>query len=141
MPFLTHQLVATSTALAPRLFGIALASFSSGLGEMTFLQRTTCYHSDTYAKLAVGWFSSGTGAAGLVGAALWWELRSLGVKIGISISSVGRSPACTERSASFLQAYIYIYPDNPVSRYCRSSLSAWASSTSSSCPNPRSFET
>lgn len=58
---------------------------------MTFLQRTTCYHNDEYAKLAVGWFSSGTGAAGLVGAALWWELRALGVKTGISISSVSLS--------------------------------------------------
>lgn len=55
---------------------------------MTFLQRTTCYHNDDYAKLAVGWFSSGTGAAGLVGAGLWWELRGLGVRTGISISSV-----------------------------------------------------
>lgn len=82
------QLVAASTTLPPRLFGIAIASFSSGLGEMTFLQRTTCYHNDEYAKKAVGWFSSGTGAAGLVGAALWWELRALGVKTGISISSV-----------------------------------------------------
>lgn len=60
---------------------------------MTFLQRTTCYHNDEYAKLAVGWFSSGTGAAGLVGAALWWELRGLGVKTGISISSVSRFPS------------------------------------------------
>lgn len=82
------QLVATSNTLTPRLFGIALASFSSGLGEMTFLQRTTCYHNDEYSKLAVGWFSSGTGAAGLVGAGLWWELRGLGVKTGISLSSV-----------------------------------------------------
>lgn len=56
---------------------------------MTFLQRTTCYHNDEYAKKAVGWFSSGTGAAGLVGAGLWWELRGLGVRTGISISSVG----------------------------------------------------
>jgi len=55
---------------------------------MTFLQRTTCYHNDEYAKMAVGWFSSGTGAAGLVGAGLWWELRGLGVRTGISISSV-----------------------------------------------------
>jgi battenin len=59
---------------------------------MTFLQRTTCYHDDKFAKLAVGWFSSGTGAAGLVGAGLWWELRVLGVRNGISISSVSFIP-------------------------------------------------
>ena len=55
---------------------------------MTYLQRTTVYGDDDLAKLAVGWFSSGTGAAGLVGAGLWWELRSLGVKAGLGISSV-----------------------------------------------------
>lgn len=66
---------------------------------MTFLQLTTCYNNNNndnnndngYSKKAVGWFSSGTGAAGLVGAGLWWELRGLGVKRGISISSVGSS--------------------------------------------------
>jgi len=34
------------------------------------------------------YFASGTGAAGLVGAALWWEVRSLGVRIGVGVSSV-----------------------------------------------------
>lgn len=39
------------------------------------------------------YFASGTGAAGLVGAFLWWELRKLGVKIGVGLSSVSHSPA------------------------------------------------
>jgi len=34
------------------------------------------------------YFASGTGAAGLVGAFLWWELRKLGVQLGIGLSSV-----------------------------------------------------
>ena len=34
------------------------------------------------------YFASGTGAAGLVGAFLWWELRGLGVRIGVGLSSV-----------------------------------------------------
>jgi battenin len=34
------------------------------------------------------YFASGTGAAGLVGAFLWWELRSLGVRLGVGLSSV-----------------------------------------------------
>ena len=34
------------------------------------------------------YFASGTGAAGLVGAFLWWELRSLGVRVGVGLSSV-----------------------------------------------------
>ena len=39
------------------------------------------------------YFASGTGAAGLVGAFVWWEMRSLGVRIGVGISSV--SNQCT----------------------------------------------
>ena len=35
------------------------------------------------------YFASGTGAAGLVGAFLWWELRNLGVQTGVGLSSVG----------------------------------------------------
>lgn len=81
-------LVAFSSSLSARLSGIALASFSSGLGEMTFLQRSTVYGDDAMAKLAVNWFASGTGAAGLVGAAAWWSVRSLGVKKGLTLSSV-----------------------------------------------------
>ena len=37
------------------------------------------------------YFASGTGAAGLVGAFLWWELRNLGVKTGVGISAVRHS--------------------------------------------------
>ena len=37
------------------------------------------------------YFASGTGAAGLVGAFLWWELRVLGVRTGVGLSSVRRS--------------------------------------------------
>lgn len=60
---------------------------------MTYLQLSTVYGSlDTSADLggvAVGWFASGTGAAGLVGAGLWWILRGLGVRAGLLICSVG----------------------------------------------------
>ena len=35
------------------------------------------------------YFASGTGAAGLVGAFMWWELRGLGVRTGVGISAVG----------------------------------------------------
>ena|ERR1700683_2205567 len=34
------------------------------------------------------YFASGTGAAGLVGALLWWEVRGLGVRTGVGISAV-----------------------------------------------------
>lgn len=34
------------------------------------------------------YFASGTGAAGIVGAGLWWLLRGLGVRVGVGLSSV-----------------------------------------------------
>ena len=97
--------VALFSSLAWRMTGIALASFSSGLGEMTALQLSTSYSDPveevvdskgdkSQAKLAtqaVGWFSSGTGAAGLVGALLWWLVRGLGVLTGLMITLVSGS--------------------------------------------------
>ncbi|KAH8979629.1 batten's disease protein Cln3 [Lactarius akahatsu] len=80
--------VATSDGLSPRLFGIGCASLASGLGEVTFLQLSTTFHPPSVAGRGVGYFASGTGAAGLVGAFLWWELRGLGVRIGVGLSSV-----------------------------------------------------
>ncbi|KAI0283624.1 CLN3 protein-domain-containing protein [Russula aff. rugulosa BPL654] len=80
--------VATSGGLSSRLFGIGCASFASGLGELTFLQLSTTFHPPSVAGRAVGYFASGTGAAGVVGAFLWWEIRGLGVRIGVGLSSV-----------------------------------------------------
>ncbi|KAG6857514.1 hypothetical protein H0H87_002139 [Tephrocybe sp. NHM501043] len=97
--------VAAFDSLSMRLLGIGLASFSSGLGEITFLQLSTTYAPPSVAGRSVGYahsialsrnepshsiryFASGTGAAGLVGAFLWWEVRSLGVRVGVGLSSV-----------------------------------------------------
>ncbi|KAF8810347.1 batten's disease protein Cln3 [Phlegmacium glaucopus] len=80
--------VAIFDNLYMRLLGICLASFSSGLGELTFLQLSTTYSPPSVAGHSVGYFASGTGAAGLVGALLWWEMRSLGVRVGVGLSSV-----------------------------------------------------
>jgi len=61
---------------------------------MTCLQLATVYGSlsvpdgEDLGGKAVGWFSSGTGAAGLIGAGLWWILRGLGVRTGLLICSV-----------------------------------------------------
>ncbi|KAL0946243.1 hypothetical protein HGRIS_012500 [Hohenbuehelia grisea] len=79
--------IAAFDGLYMRLLGIGLASFSSGLGEMTFLQLSTTYHPPVVAGRGVSYFASGTGAAGLVGAFLWWELRGLGVRFGVGLSS------------------------------------------------------
>ncbi|KAI0089419.1 batten's disease protein Cln3 [Irpex rosettiformis] len=80
--------VALFDSLMMRLFGICLASFSSGLGELTFLQLSTRYHPSSVAGHSVGYFASGTGAAGLVGASMWWVLRGLGVRMGVGLSSI-----------------------------------------------------
>ncbi|KAF4579553.1 Protein BTN [Pleurotus pulmonarius] len=80
--------VAAFDSLYMRLLGIGIASFSSGLGELTFLQLSTTYAPPSVAGLSVGYFASGTGAAGLVGAFLWWEIRGLGVRVGVGLSSV-----------------------------------------------------
>ncbi|EJD01806.1 batten's disease protein Cln3 [Fomitiporia mediterranea MF3/22] len=80
--------VAGFDTLEMRLLGISLASFSSGLGELTFLQRSTTYRPPSVGGRSVGYFASGTGAAGLVGAFIWWEMRSLGVRTGVGISAI-----------------------------------------------------
>ncbi|KAJ7216500.1 batten's disease protein Cln3 [Mycena pura] len=81
-------IVAFFDSLFMRLLGIGLASFSSGLGELTFLQLSTTYSPPSVAGHSVGYFSSGTGAAGLVGAFLWWEVRGFGVRLGVGMSSL-----------------------------------------------------
>ncbi|KDN44955.1 batten's disease protein Cln3 [Tilletiaria anomala UBC 951] len=84
--FVGMLMIAMFPKLTIRLTGIALASFSSGLGELTYLQLATRYKSS--AGHGVGWFASGTGAAGLVGALTWWIVRPLGVRLGLSILSI-----------------------------------------------------
>ncbi|CAL1709988.1 unnamed protein product [Somion occarium] len=71
-----------------RLLGICFASFSSGLGELTFLQLSTTFHPPSVGGRSVSYFASGTGAAGLVGASIWWLVRGLGVRTGVGVSSV-----------------------------------------------------
>ncbi|WVF65413.1 protein BTN1 [Kwoniella sp. CBS 6097] len=80
--------IAFSSSLTPRLLGISMASLSSGLGELTFLQLTTTLPTRSTSKTALGAWSSGTGFAGIAGAGIWWLLRGLGVKGGLGLSSV-----------------------------------------------------
>lgn len=82
MSFVGLLIIALFPSLLTRLAGIALASFSSGLGELTFLQLSTRFNRRGAGR-AVAWFSSGTGAAGLVGAMAWWIVRPLGVTKGL----------------------------------------------------------
>jgi battenin len=71
-----------------RLLGISMASFSSGFGEMTFLQLSTTMPTPRHSRDALAAWSSGTGGAGISGAAVWWwMLRSLGVRGGLGLAS------------------------------------------------------
>ncbi|SPO41945.1 related to YHC3 - protein involved in vacuolar arginine transport [Pseudozyma flocculosa] len=106
LSFVGMMVISMFPSLVMRLLGISLASFSSGLGELTFLQLSTRYapkpaaargrsrrgvptiSQGNYAGDGVGWFASGTGAAGLVGAAAWWIVRPLGVQVGLGILSL-----------------------------------------------------
>lgn len=85
------KIIALSSSLSPRLLGISLASLSSGMGELTFLQLTTTLPTEATSKTALGAWSSGTGFAGVAGAGIWWLLRGLGVKGGLGLSSVSQT--------------------------------------------------
>ncbi len=85
--------MASTSLVWVRIIGIAFASASSGMGELTFLQLTTSYGAGNGAgggrgKDAVGAWASGTGGAGIIGAGAWWILRRLGTRMGLAISSL-----------------------------------------------------
>uniref|UniRef100_A0A8C8S6E4 Battenin n=1 Tax=Pelusios castaneus TaxID=367368 RepID=A0A8C8S6E4_9SAUR len=67
-------LVAFSTTVGMSIGGVILASISSGLGEISFLALTAFYTSEV-----VSWWSSGTGAAGLLGALSYLGLTQAGL--------------------------------------------------------------
>jgi battenin len=66
------MLLVTFGSLQWKLFGVVLASLSSGLGELTFLQLTHFYEESSLN----GW-SSGTGGAGLVGSGLFLLMTTI----------------------------------------------------------------
>lgn len=69
--------VALSDHILFKLFGIAVASLSSGLGEISFLSLT-----HFYGDVSISGFSSGTGGAGLVGSFVYLALTTwLGIPV------------------------------------------------------------
>ena len=77
---ISFQTVAWSENIYLKMVGVVFSSMSSGGGEVTFLQMSSYYH-----KNVVSTWSSGTGAAGLVGAFTYLLFRSW---IGLSPSHV-----------------------------------------------------
>lgn len=65
--------VSFSTSQWQAFLGVVFASFSGGLGEVTFLQYSSRYH-----KNVISTWSSGTGASGLLGALSFAALTSIG---------------------------------------------------------------
>ncbi|XP_013411657.1 battenin [Lingula anatina] len=66
--------VALSSTIWVSLLGVVFASISEGLGEVTFFQMTAYFDQNV-----VSAFSSGTGAAGFLGALTYAGLRTAGV--------------------------------------------------------------
>lgn len=80
-------------SIFPKLAGIILASLSSGAGELSFLGLT-----HFYGKFSIAAWSSGTGAAGLVGAGAY----------AVATSSLGLSVRTTLLASAFLPAIMLI---------------------------------
>lgn len=72
--------VAYSETLVISLLGVVLTSLCSGLGEVTYMQ-----YSSYYDKNVVSTWSSGTGAAGVIGALSYTFLQQLGMKTTLQI--------------------------------------------------------
>ena len=56
------------------------------------------------------YFASGTGAAGLVGAFMWWQVRGLGVRLGVGLSSVCAQIMPSTISKAFPQVLPFVTP-------------------------------
>ncbi|KAG8950154.1 battenin CLN3 protein [Tulasnella sp. 424] len=84
--------VAGFESLGMRLLGICLASFSSGLGELTFLQLSTTYPI-ALAGHSVGYFASGTGGAGVGGAAFQGAVGTSAAYAAIPTADLTETPA------------------------------------------------
>lgn len=67
----SFQFVGWFDFIGLKLFGVTLASLSSGLGEITFLAMSSYYHKDVISA-----WSSGTGGAGIFGALSYLALTA-----------------------------------------------------------------
>ncbi|XP_024416196.2 battenin isoform X1 [Desmodus rotundus] len=90
-------LVAFSHSVGMSLCGVVFASISSGLGEVTFLSLTAFYP-----RAVISWWSSGTGAAGLLGALSYLGLTQAGLSPQHTLLSMLGIPALLLASYFFL---------------------------------------
>ena len=94
-------IISFGTGISTRMLGIILASFASGLGEITFLQMTHFYE-----ELSLHAWSSGTGGAGLVGAFMFMLMTTiLGFSAKTTLLVLAVIPI------SIVLTYYFILPD------------------------------
>lgn len=91
-------------SISTKLAGIALASVSSGAGELSFLGLT-----HFYGRFSLASWSSGTGAAGLVGAGAYAIATT---SLGLSVKSTLLASACLP--AIMLGSFFVILPLGPL---------------------------
>lgn len=89
-----------------KLFGVCLASLSSGAGELSFLGLT-----HYYGHFSLAAWGSGTGGAGLIGAGLYVLLTSI---IGLSVRNSLLS--CAFLPFIMLIAFFAVLPQGPLRR-------------------------
>ena len=100
--FFGLQLLAWADNVGIRVLGIAFASLSSNLGDMSFLQLATRYPSMIASTF--GGYAAGSGAAGLIGSAVYTVLTGLGVHPSWVLALVGTFPSVV------LAVYIFVLP-------------------------------
>lgn len=74
MSAISFMIVASASTQWIVFLGVAFTSFSSGLGDPTFLALSTHYH-----KNVISTWSSGTGAAGVIGSISYTIMRKIGL--------------------------------------------------------------
>ncbi|WLF78009.1 battenin CLN3 protein [Lodderomyces elongisporus] len=99
--------LSSPSAIAVKILGIMLASFSSGMGEVSFLQLTHYYGEE-----AIGGFSSGTGGAGLFGSFLFMLMTNiLGMPAWLVLLVFAMTPA------GFILTYFTFLPQPDSDQY------------------------
>ncbi|XP_022187523.2 battenin isoform X2 [Nilaparvata lugens] len=103
-----YVIVAAST-IRPLIFvGVACTSLASGLGEASFV----AYMSFFRDKGVIGFWSSGTGAAGLAGAMGYAAPTSLGISPPAVLYSMTAVPIIM----AFIFTFVLQHPDGPIER-------------------------
>lgn len=96
----------TGGSITTKLFGVVMASLSSGGGELSFLGLT-----HYYGALSLAAWGSGTGGAGLAGAGLYVLMTStIGLSVEVTLITSALLPAI------MLVAFFLILPQGPLHR-------------------------